>query len=235
MLEVTRGQWPKNVPIPHAAGEDFSTSRMARDFKVFPYGQNIAAVVSAVMERDRQDAAQKRQAVVRITDPMREAKRARGSAKVAAFGGSKPVAAAKLAAPEHSKSAASAKAAAPGESKPPLGGLGKGQRPLSPARRIADFGTDSSVEDYLVGKLKPFFNEVFNSYHGAGSGEGQLTIVSPPVVTTSPTAVVGVKGVVRDPWATFCASGDILSAAAAKDVVGSMSQRLREASQQLSQ
>jgi hypothetical protein len=80
MLEVTGGRWPKNVPIPRAAGEDFFTSHMARDLKVFPYGQNIAAVVSAVMERDRQDAAQKRQAVVRIADPMCEAKR-RGGAR----------------------------------------------------------------------------------------------------------------------------------------------------------
>jgi hypothetical protein len=57
MLEVTGGRWPKNVPIPHAAGEDFFMSHMARDLKVFPYGQNIAAVVSAVMNKDRQDAA----------------------------------------------------------------------------------------------------------------------------------------------------------------------------------
>jgi hypothetical protein len=57
MLEVVGGRWPKNVPIPRAAGEDFFTSRMVRDLKVFPYGRNIAAVVSAVMERDRQDAA----------------------------------------------------------------------------------------------------------------------------------------------------------------------------------
>jgi hypothetical protein len=51
----------------------------------------------------------------------------------------------------------SAKAAAPSGSKPPPGGLGKGRRPLSLARHIADFGTDISVEDYLVGKLKLFF------------------------------------------------------------------------------
>jgi hypothetical protein len=57
MLEVTGGRWPKNVPIRRAAGEDFFTSRMARDLKVFPYGWNIAAIVSAVMEKDRQDAA----------------------------------------------------------------------------------------------------------------------------------------------------------------------------------
>jgi hypothetical protein len=46
MLEVTEGRWPKNVPIPRAVGEDFFTSHMARDLKVFPYGRNIAAVVS---------------------------------------------------------------------------------------------------------------------------------------------------------------------------------------------
>jgi hypothetical protein len=69
MLEVTRGRWPKNVPIPRAAGEDVFTSRMARDLKVFPYGWNIADVVSAAMNKDRQDAAQKHRAVVRIADP----------------------------------------------------------------------------------------------------------------------------------------------------------------------
>jgi hypothetical protein len=157
MLEVTGGRWPKNVPIPRAAGEDFFTSRMAHDLKVFPYGRNIAAVVSAVMERDRQDAAQKRRAVVRIADPMREAKKARGSAKAATSSGSKTVPAAKPAAPRHDKASASAKAAAAGGSKPPPGGLVKGRRPLSPTRRIADFGTDISVDDYLIGKLRPFF------------------------------------------------------------------------------
>jgi hypothetical protein len=108
MLEVTGGRWPKNVLIPCAAGEDFFTSRMARDLKVFPYGRNIAVVVSAMIEKDRQDAVQKRRAVVRIADPMREAKKARESVKAAAPGSSKPVPAAKLAAPGHSKESASA-------------------------------------------------------------------------------------------------------------------------------
>jgi hypothetical protein len=157
MLEVTGGRWPKNVPIPRAAGKDFFTSRMARDLKVFPYGWNIAAVVSAVMERDRQDAAQKHRTVVRIADPMHEAKKAQGSAKAADSGGSKPVSAAKPAAPGHGKVSAGAKSAAAGGSKPPPGGLVKGRRPLSPTRRIADFGTDINVDDYLVGKLKLFF------------------------------------------------------------------------------
>jgi hypothetical protein len=30
-----------------------STSHIARGLKIFPYGQNIAAVVSAVMNKDR--------------------------------------------------------------------------------------------------------------------------------------------------------------------------------------
>jgi hypothetical protein len=53
MLEVTGGRWPKNVLIPRVTGEDFFISHMARDLKVFPYGRNIAAVVSAVMNKDR--------------------------------------------------------------------------------------------------------------------------------------------------------------------------------------
>jgi fructose-1,6-bisphosphatase/sedoheptulose 1,7-bisphosphatase-like protein len=56
-----------------------------------------------------------------------------------------------------------------------------------------------------------------------------LVVVPPAVATTVSTAVVGVKG------GAFCASSEILSAAAIKDVAGSMSHRLREASQQLSQ
>jgi hypothetical protein len=133
MLEVTGGRWPKNVPIPRAAGKDFFTSRMARDLKVFPYGRNIAVVAWAVMEKDRQDAAQKRRAVVRIADPMREAKKARGSTKVAAPGSSKPVPTAKLVAPGHNKASPSAKAVASGASKPPPGGPMKGRRQPSAA------------------------------------------------------------------------------------------------------
>jgi hypothetical protein len=223
---------------PHATGEDFFTSRMARDLKIFPYGRNIAAVVSTLMEKDRQDAAQKRRAVVRIGDPFREAKKARGAAKSAAPGSSKPLPAAKPDAPGPSKASAGAKAAASGTGKPPSGGPAKGRWLPSPAHtgeaaaRVADFDTDICVGDYFVGK---FFWQVFNQYHGAGSDGGQLAVVPPPVAATSPTAAVGAKAAARDSWATFCASGEIRSAAAAKDVAGSMSQQLRQASQQLSQ
>jgi hypothetical protein len=126
MLKVTGGRWPNNVLIPRAAGEDFVTSRRARDLKIFPYGRNIAAVVSTVMEKDRQDAAQKRRAVVRIGDPFREAKKARGAAKSAAPGSSKPLPVAKPAAAGPIKASAGAKAAASGVGKPPSGGPMKG-------------------------------------------------------------------------------------------------------------
>ena len=62
-----------------------------------------------------------------------------------------------------------------------------------------------------------------------------MVVVPPLVATTSPSAVVRAKGTVQDLWVAFCASGEILTAAAAKDVAGTMSQRLREASQRLSQ
>jgi hypothetical protein len=153
MLEVTGGRWPKNVPIPRAAGEDFFTSRMARDLKVFPYGRNIAAVVSAVMNKDHQDTAQKRRAVVRIADPRCEAKRARGSTKAAASGSSQPMPAAKLVAPRPSKASAGAKTAASGGTKPPPGGYAKERELPSPGRHVADFVTNISVEDYFVGKF----------------------------------------------------------------------------------
>jgi hypothetical protein len=157
MLEVTGGRWPKNVPTPRAAGEDFFTSRMAHDLKVFPYGRNMAVVVSAVMNKDRQDAAQKRRAVVRLADPMRETKRARGSAKTAASGSSKPVPVAKPVVPAPSKASASAKNSASGGTKPPPGEPAKRRELPSPGRRVADFGTNISVEDYFVGKFFSFF------------------------------------------------------------------------------
>jgi hypothetical protein len=75
----------------------------------------------------------------------------------------------------------------------------------------------------------------FDRRHVAGSGEGQLVVVPPSMVATSPSAVVKAKGAAQDQWAAFCASGEILTAAAARDVAGTMSQRLREVSQQLSQ
>jgi hypothetical protein len=159
MLKVTGGRWPRNVPIPRAAGEDIFTSRMAGELKIFPYGRNIDAVVSSVMDKDRQDAARKRRAITRVGDPMREVKRARGGAKSTAPGSSKPPLAAKPAIPGPSKSSAGSRAAASGVGKPPLAEPAKGRRPPSSVRTDeastggADFDTDIYVDDYLVGEF----------------------------------------------------------------------------------
>jgi hypothetical protein len=136
MLKVTGGWWPKNVPIPCAAGEDFFTSRMVRDLRVFPYGRNIAAVVSAVMDKDRQEATQKRWAVIRL--PEARPKRARGTTKAAA--------------PGSSKVSDVMKAAGAGGTKSASAGSAKARELPSPGKRVADFGTNISVDDYLIGK-----------------------------------------------------------------------------------
>jgi hypothetical protein len=128
MLKVTGGRWPRNVLIPRGTGEDIFTSRMAHELKIFPCGRNIAAVVSAVMEKDRQDAAWKRRAVTRVGGPFREAKKERGGAKSAAPGSSKPPPAAKPAVPGPSKSSASARAVASSVGKPALGRAHEGAK-----------------------------------------------------------------------------------------------------------
>jgi hypothetical protein len=223
MLEVTGGRWPKNLPIPWAEGEDMSTSRIARGLGIFPYGRNIAAVVSAVMNKDRQDAAQKRRAVVRLPDPRREVKRARGSAKAAAPGGSQPTLAAKPVVLGSSKVPESTKAVIVGGTKSTSGGAAKVRELPSPGRRVADYGTNISVDDYFVGKYI-YIYIYFNRWCVAGSGEGEMVVVPPAVPTTTSTVVAGVKG------DAFCVSCEISSAAAVKDEAGTMSRRLREAS-----
>jgi hypothetical protein len=150
MLEVTGGRWPKDVPIPRAAGEDFFMSRMTHDLRVFPYGRNIVAVVSVVMNKDRQEAAQKCRAVVRL--PEARPKRARRTAKATVPGGSQPTLAAKPVAPRSSKVPESVKATGAGGTKSAPDGAAKVRELPSLGKRVADFGTNISVDDYLVGK-----------------------------------------------------------------------------------
>jgi hypothetical protein len=121
---------------------------------VFPYGRNIATVVSAVMDKDRQGAAQKRQAVVRLHEA--RPKRQRGAARATAPGGGKPPPAAKLVVPASSKAAAGAggsKSAKTVPSSSRVPDAAKAARGLPPpGKRVADFATDISVDDYLGGK-----------------------------------------------------------------------------------
>jgi hypothetical protein len=44
-------------------------------------------------------------------------------------------------------------------------------------------------------------------------------------------ATAETKGSAQDSWSKFCASGEIASTAAAKDVVGSVEQQLKHATQ----
>jgi hypothetical protein len=122
------------------------------------------------MDKDCQGAAQKRQAVVRLHEA--RPKRPRGTAKAAAPGGSQPPLAAKSAAPGSSRAPEAAKAAAAGGTKSvkaaPVSSraseAAKAARELPPpGKRVADFTTDISVEDYLVGKsLARVFLYFFN-------------------------------------------------------------------------
>jgi hypothetical protein len=162
MLEVTGGRWPRNVPIPRPAGEDIFTSRLAREMKIFPYGRNIVAVVSAVMDKDCQDAARKRQAFTRVGDPSREVKRARGGTKSTAPGNSKPPPATKPAVPGPSKSSSGARAVTSGSCKPPSAEPTMERRSPSPVRTNeaaaggADLDMDIYVDDFRVGGVMMF-------------------------------------------------------------------------------
>ena len=157
MLRVTGGCWPKNIPIPSAAEEDCFTSRMVHRWKVFPYGRNIGHVVWAVMDKDRQVAARKRQATVRVHEA--RPKRQRGASKAEASGGGKPPLPAKVGASAPGKAPeATVGAGGPKLSKvvPSASGVAEAAKaarslPL-PGKRVADFGTEIDVEDYLGGK-----------------------------------------------------------------------------------
>jgi hypothetical protein len=56
MLKITGGRWHRKDPILRATGDDYFTSRLARELKIFPYGRNIGAIVLAVMDKDHQEA-----------------------------------------------------------------------------------------------------------------------------------------------------------------------------------
>jgi hypothetical protein len=89
----------------------------------------------------------------------------------------------------------------------------------------AKVSMDISVDDFLMGGFPMFdahtgrglVGEFFLRDYGVGSDAGQLAVVLAPVAAGS---VVVAKGSAQDPWAKFCASGEIASAAAAKDVAG---------------
>jgi hypothetical protein len=151
MLKVIGGHWPRNVPITWAASKDMFTSRLAREMKIFPYGRNVIAVVSAVMEKDRQDAPWKRRAFARVGDPRHEVKMVQASEKPATPGASMPP------------------PGAPGASMPLPAAPRQERRPPSPPRAAetavggAKVSMDIFVEDYLVGGVA-----IFDAHTGRG-------------------------------------------------------------------
>jgi hypothetical protein len=131
MMKVTRVDGLGMIRYPGQLAKIFFMSRLARDLKIFPYGRNIGVVVSAVMEKDRQDAQRKkRRAPIGLVDPHREVKLARPSAK----------------------------AATPNAAMPPPAAPATTPRPPSPPRVVetavtgtGEATTELSVDDYLVG------------------------------------------------------------------------------------
>ena len=90
----------------------------------------------------------------RSSGSLRPGRRGRGGgAKAAVPGGSQPSLAAKTAAPGSGMLPESAKAADAGGTKSAPEGAVKVQELPSLGKRLADFGTDISVDDYLVGKF----------------------------------------------------------------------------------
>jgi hypothetical protein len=142
MLKVTGGRWPRNVPIPRAADKDMFTTRLAREMKIFPYGWNVATIVTAVMEKDCQDASRKRRAFARVGDPRREVKMARASAKTATPRASMPL------------------PTAPGPSAPLPALPTQERRHASPTHAaeaaVAEVSLDISVGDYMMGGVAIF-------------------------------------------------------------------------------
>jgi hypothetical protein len=200
MLKVTGDRWPRNVPIPRAAGEDIFTSLLVCEMKIFPYERNVGGVVSTMMEKDRQDAPWKRWAYARLADPRHKATMARPSAKPAA----------------------------PGASMPPPAAPTSERRPPSPPRAAetavagAEVSIELSVDDYLVGGIAMFDAHTglapageffwrslrFLLDHGVGAESRQLTVV-PTAVSASPVAAA-MKGEMC-PWAISKCFGDLVS------------------------
>jgi hypothetical protein len=144
ILKVTGGRWPRNVLIPWATGEDMFASRLAHEMNNFPYKRNVATVVTAVTEKDRQDAPRKRRAFARVGDPWHEVKMARASVKPAAPGASMPP------------------PSAPGPSAPLPALPTQEQRLASPTHAAeatvgdAKVSRDISMEDYTMGVVTIF-------------------------------------------------------------------------------
>jgi hypothetical protein len=169
------------------------------------------------MDKDRQGAAQKRQAAIRIVEA-RPKRQKRGSAKAAAPGGGKPPLAAKLGVPASSKVP---------EAPSRVAEAAKAARALpSAGKRVADFATDICVEDYLGGKSLAFF---LIRWCVAGSGEGQLAMVAPAAAIATAAIVPKARG------EALGSGGEVSALAVVRDEAGAATRRLKGVTEALSQ
>jgi hypothetical protein len=207
---------------------------MVREWRVFPYGRNIAAVVSAVMDKDRQGAAQKRQAAVRLVEA--KPKRQRGAAKAVAPGGGRPPLAAKSGVPASSKAPEARnrrrRCRRPAEwrrsrRRPERCRCRANVSPTSPP--ILVWTTFSVVSRWLYLFIYLFIFFKFIHWYVAGSGEGQLAMVAPAAATTTAAAVPKAKG------GAHSAGGKVSALAVVRDEAGAASRRLKEVTEALSQ
>jgi hypothetical protein len=198
--------------------------------------------VWTVMDKDRQGAAQKRQATVRIHEA--RPKRQRGTAKAVASGGGKPPLAAKAGASAPSK-APEATAGAGGSKSakvvPPASGVAEASKaaralPLS-GKRVADFGTEISVDDYLGGKSLAYYYYYYYYYLYfflirrcvAGLDEGQLAMAAPGAETTTAAMVPRARS------EALGAGSEVSALAVVRDEASAATRRLRGVTEALSQ
>jgi hypothetical protein len=150
MLEVTEGRWPKNVPIPCAAGEEFFTSRMARDLRVSLRTEYCCCCVGSDEQGPSRCCAE--------ASGGRQDGRSRARGEEGA--GEREGCSLRQ---WHAGAGCKTGCARSQQSVDGREGCSRGQNQASPGRtftredpppgkRVADFGTNISVEDYLVGK-----------------------------------------------------------------------------------
>jgi hypothetical protein len=195
--------------------------------------------VWTVMDKDRQGAAQKRQATVRIHEA--RSKRQRGTAKAVASGGGKPPLAAKAGASAPSK-APEATAGAGGSKSakvvPPAGGVAEASKaaralPLS-GKRVADFGTEISVDDYLGGKSLAYYYYYYYLFFlirrcVAGLDKGQLAMAAPGAETATAAMVPRARG------EALGAGSEVSALAVVRDEASAVTRRLKGVTEALSQ
>jgi hypothetical protein len=104
--------------------------------------------------------------------------------------------------------------------------------PLS-GKRVADFGTDITVDDYLGGKSLAYYYYYYLFFLirrcVAGSDEGQLAMVAPGAETATAAIVPRTRG------EALGAGGEVSALAVVRDEASAATRRLKGVTEALSQ